>query len=1068
MAERLPGGQIQPVAQPVNLFVRPMERAIRGAAQPAGIPRVGSIEVINQGNGGNVQGVNNLEALAAALVPFNAKLREVVGTGLMAQAQGQYQKGQNEAARAAVLVNQQRMASMREYNSETRKVEGQDPIAAMAMDQVNPYRLAGRQNALARVAASEVGASLLNEYRNTPGLEQLDPSDGQIAQVKARATTSLLERYGLDDRSAGFLDYVVPAINEGWQRVTAQQYEDRQKFLKATIPATAIAEVSGIYSNALEKGEITVYRADGMPAVLRPEDGAAWENGLQTLMQTALDRIIDESGLRGEASPAREAVVKQLQAAGLMARDKTLLRLVGNLEVGPPGKDGTRPKASATYFGDLLDQTIKVGNYQWEQQRRQWELDKREEEQTEEAFNSEAAVAIAAAGGDPEKRGEAMRMLADKASELGIPADKALKTIGELMGTTDTIQGLITDPGPVEQFLMEAEASLFGPAWNARAVMQRAEEMMVGLPEKEKTRLRGDVAALIRRKEKDAAAVPSGLVNPIIEQKIKANLRTLYAGSVTEEALRKGNVEQFMAWNNANVAESARRQYLAYQQHVRNRVAEAEARKGEKLTDAEVLQVAGLAVAEYGKNSPEALQYLFPGVGKEPSVGGAAPQPGQAGGAKPPAAGGGSGQAKPQAAPVLKNRVSSVENLDNVPVETLKQFRSMTILTPQETHRQIMNLANGGSPPAALRRAAREAGVSPGEFLIRQADTQRKAIKVPDEIRKQLLRDGRQARGMGDYIKGVASAVIPGGGLVARGQNWLAGILSNAIAPPAMAADQRAMMLRFGPGRRGGGGGGTGRWAQGPATYTRGTADTGDGFTIPGKLDSKGRPVVFEREAANAFAAMVRDSGGIVSGRDVTSSKRSRGKNAAVGGVEGSLHLDGKAVDIHGRSLEWIRKNGHRYGWHVHDYPGSHGGHVEFRGGGTLATRSSRPSTGSLTVRGGTSAEASWYGGGGGQDGVAGGPTANGERFNPNGMTTAVQWSLRSKLLNKWLLVTNESTGKTIRVWANDVGPLLGDEKRTGARHLDLSRGAFRALFGSTQAGTGRIRYRIDPNQRRR
>ena len=109
--------------------------------------------------------------------------------------------------------------------------------------------------------------------------------------------------------------------------------------------------------------------------------------------------------------------------------------------------------------------------------------------------------------------------------------------------------------------------------------------------------------------------------------------------------------------------------------------------------------------------------------------------------------------------------------------------------------------------------------------------------------------------------------------------------------------------------------------------------------------------------------------------------------------------------------------------------------------------------------------EAGYYAGGGGQDGVAGGRTANGEIYNPKRMTVAVQWTLRGKLLNKWLLVQDSKSGKTVRVWANDVGPLLGDNKKTGARHLDLSSAAFTKLFGSTRQGLGDIKYKVDPNQ---
>ena len=114
---------------------------------------------------------------------------------------------------------------------------------------------------------------------------------------------------------------------------------------------------------------------------------------------------------------------------------------------------------------------------------------------------------------------------------------------------------------------------------------------------------------------------------------------------------------------------------------------------------------------------------------------------------------------------------------------------------------------------------------------------------------------------------------------------------------------------------------------------------------------------------------------------------------------------------------------------------------------------------------------ATYYTGSGGQDGVAGGPTANGERYNPNALTAAVQWSLRDKYLNKWLLVEDLDTGRRVRVWANDVGPMGGDERspnRQDPRIIDLSPAAFRRLFGSLDQGVGRIRVLIDKNQRRR
>jgi hypothetical protein len=108
--------------------------------------------------------------------------------------------------------------------------------------------------------------------------------------------------------------------------------------------------------------------------------------------------------------------------------------------------------------------------------------------------------------------------------------------------------------------------------------------------------------------------------------------------------------------------------------------------------------------------------------------------------------------------------------------------------------------------------------------------------------------------------------------------------------------------------------------------------DSGNGFTIPNAKDASGRPPIFSQGGAKAFAKMMADSGGVVKASDIASSQRSEAKNRNVGGVAGSQHLSGNAMDIHGASGEWMKKNGPKYGWYLNEYDGSHGGHFEYRG----------------------------------------------------------------------------------------------------------------------------------------
>jgi rare lipoprotein A len=82
---------------------------------------------------------------------------------------------------------------------------------------------------------------------------------------------------------------------------------------------------------------------------------------------------------------------------------------------------------------------------------------------------------------------------------------------------------------------------------------------------------------------------------------------------------------------------------------------------------------------------------------------------------------------------------------------------------------------------------------------------------------------------------------------------------------------------------------------------------------------------------------------------------------------------------------------------------------------------------------------ASWYG-----PGFAGRPTANGERFDPGALTAAH----RTLPFGTRLLVTNQATGRSVRVRVNDRGPYVA------GRDLDLSAAAARSIG---LAGVGRV-----------
>jgi rare lipoprotein A len=84
---------------------------------------------------------------------------------------------------------------------------------------------------------------------------------------------------------------------------------------------------------------------------------------------------------------------------------------------------------------------------------------------------------------------------------------------------------------------------------------------------------------------------------------------------------------------------------------------------------------------------------------------------------------------------------------------------------------------------------------------------------------------------------------------------------------------------------------------------------------------------------------------------------------------------------------------------------------------------------------------ASWYG-----PGFNGKKTASGERFNQNAMTAAH----RTLPLGTVIKVTDQRTGKSVKVTINDRGPF------SGGRIIDLSKGAATRL-GFVARGTTKV-----------
>jgi hypothetical protein len=807
MSRDLPLNQIRPEAQPLSTFIQPAQRQVAAPAGPLEIPRVAQINVIQQGSGGSIGGANNFARTAAALAPFNQQLTQLVGTGLALYAKNEVQQGINEAMRAKALLDEQVAQSGAEYAAENRKLSVQDPIAALMMDQVNPFRAAGRQRRLTELAAAEAPGAMLAAYRQAlKGADGQEPAftwkegDPRLAQLKANVTQGLAQKYQLDETSPGFAQKFLPQLNQASDKVTDLQWQDRQAYLKNSVWRTAQAQLLGIYGTALRDGiEFNGER-------ITPDQGSRFRTAVIAAWTLTLDGFADELGIAGEVTPMKVKAIEGALALAESAGNTELRDLLRQISVGPPDKFGQRPNAMFYMTAEALDAEIKYGEVFYKRQQR-------EQESLGQAYQDEL---INKTYGMPDgaTRLQEIEKLRDDPRFQALPLSQKLEAEQSVSTTIDKVTALGRSADGVAALLQDMDGRV-GTQWNASEAVSEFEAALAGAPEDQKPALRQQFAAISRRNNEREASPTSREANGVIDRKIKANLLANYPRTVTEAALRGGNIEQVMAGlGDANAAQSAQRQYSAYQAHVRNRISEAEGKKGAPLTAAETVSVATQAVDEYGRSDQAARKYLFPGVDGQPGVAGSQPQ--QQGAA---AGSGAQRQGPPPGTRPATKPVYPSGQLDNIPdrQSRVRSWRSEPVLDAQSVVTEANRiLYEGGKPSAALQRFAKDAGTTPGALLNKHIDYYPGGIRVTPEERDRLQRDGRRAQATRSAAQPTQTAArSPQDSPVARAAGWMLDMVMGT-KPAVASQSQPRLRSAVGAGgggqvamRGGGGGGGT-------------------------------------------------------------------------------------------------------------------------------------------------------------------------------------------------------------------------------------------------------------------
>jgi hypothetical protein len=1053
MADRnLPLGQITPVARPIGAFVQAAQAQPAAPARPTQLDNPTGISTIQIAGRSSVAGYNQFEQLATALAPFSKALGEVVGQGYLSYAKGKIDEGyyeqlqqlRNEQAKATLSLQVQAETGAADAASQIGQLQKVDPIAAQLLNESNPWKLVGRRRALAQVAGSEIQNVLDDDLTTNAGeLSKFQPGSPELTKRQVGLTSQVLDRYGLTGDEPEVQFYVTPKLNQAWDKYRDQQRKFYDAAVEESTRNSTVAGMAATVEEMLTNG-VTINGVTYKPGT--PEwaqyGGAVLTYGLDQQL-----RLMAPDGRKRTVQFLREQIIPSFN-------DPLGKQLLQNVRGGDPSMPfEKRPTWAAMAPFETLELEVRGQ----EAAQKTYDLKQKNVEQRLDQLWY----------GTPEKPGPGSFDLADPAYPAELlkfrrdaiamgyltPEEYISRRAKDQSEFTQVVRP--PDPFAVDNFIVSVEQ--VGPgAWtddpNAYQNALREARQIADLnptPEGKREDYQRMVAAIGKArdaagefdpgvKDKVTSAVLQDLDSQAVrqikgEQKVNGKSGDALAQALAQSVAGGASATQAVsaAYQNTKLTAAANRLTALYERALSTAIRNWKGERPGQVMSPSARSVVMSEAEAAVRNSPEWARVMKELTGRNP------------------------GEVGPRTVGNNPQDARGVPRAGarSLPDSSVRNYQQRPVMEGQWVRDELVRLQQNKPVSPELYNTAVRAGTSTYRYLLEQLkfyprlDPSGDAKRWLEEKVKQQRANRTVSSNQLPSLQGSGLGMVPVGYNPLRPGGWL----MRLFTPPVAAATLDSM----GGGRNGGGPFmDSGQWRTGPAVATS-HPETGRGYTVPGARDASGRPVVLSQAAANSFAAMMRDSGGRVRASDVASAQRTDSKNRAVGGVAGSEHLGGNAMDIHGTSIAWIRKNGARYGWYVNDYDGSHGGHVEFRGGG------SAPAVASTRRGGGMTGMATYYTGSGGSDGVAGGPTANGEIYDPNKMTAAVQWSLRGKYLNKWVKVEDLDTGRTVRVWVNDVGQMGGTRLTVNQRDprvIDLSPAAFRKLFGSTSRGVGRVR----------
>ena len=1077
MADKnLPLGQITPVARPIGAFVQAAQSQPAAPARPVQLDNPLGISTIGTQGSGNVAGYNQFDQLATALAPFSKSLMTMAGEGYVSYAKGKIEEGyydqlKNQRAKAMVSLQVQAETGAADAASQIGQLQKVDPVAAQLLDESNPWKLIGRRRALAQLAGSEIEGALESDLTANAGeLSRLRPDSPDLAKRQVNLTAQVLDRFQLTGDEPEVQFYVTPKLNKAWDSYRDQQRKFYDAAVEESTRNSTVAVGAATMEEMLTKG-ITI-------------NGVTYQKGSPEWVQYGSAALTHgfEQQLKLLPPDARKRTVQFLreQLIGTFGGDPLAATLLQNVRGGDP----SMPYEKRPTWGAMAPlETLELQVRGQEAAQKTYDLRQKGVENQLDRLWYDGPGKL-----DPADPAYPSALLEFRNQALGMGYLTPEEYISQRAKDQSAFTQVVRPPDPfvVDDFITQLEQ--VGPgAWtddpnSYKNALQQAKQIAGQNPTPEGRRedYQRMVAAI--NKARDSAGefdtgvkekVTSAVLQDLDSQSVREIKSQQKVNGRSGDALAQVVAQQLSggatataaisaAYQNTKLTAAANKLTNLYERAlstgIRNWKAEHPGQVMSPSARSVVMAEAEAAV----RKSPQWASVMTDLTGRRPGVVGPAKV-----GTDPKNARG-----VPQA---------GAKSLSD---ETIRTYQSRPVMDGRWLRSELVKLQGNKPVSSELYDMARRANTSTHRYLLEQLRFY-PGLDPNGDAKRWLQEKVKQQRANNTVSLNQLPSNQGGGfGMVPVGYNPLrpGGWLMRLLTPPAAAAT-------LPPGYMGGAGA---PFSGSPGGFERPESVV---YERPGRGNQPGVDYWFpSKQFPAVLTGRVKDIGRepgygnyvVVESTDPRNGQKvdvlyghlpndgiyvRRGQSINAGQLIGKQGGTGNVQSSDGTiaSVDFFapRPAGSRDMTPYQDFDGIRRFVTSRLQSGGGASRSSTQTTAmsSPTTRrgGGLTGIATYYTGSGGSDGVAGGPTANGEIYDPNKMTAAVQWSLRGKYLNKWVTVEDLDTGKAVRVWVNDVGQMGGTERsvdRTDPRVIDLSPAAFRRLFGSTQRGKGRIRIK--------